>query len=164
MLKKLRTIFKRPFVMLSSKLDVIGTSQDFPPASVIFCWGNMQAIHSKLKKSWHDWDAVCLSWQSCCPAHCLSLSEAVQCPWWGLKRTSELWLFDQSCLFPSWKPLDTVFGLGQGSTLTAVINSLCFKCQCEPHVAAFFFLSHCSPRQTSLLLLFISFIQSLSIF
>lgn len=35
MLKKLRTIFKRPFVMLSSKPDVIGTRQDFPPASPV---------------------------------------------------------------------------------------------------------------------------------
>lgn len=169
MLRKLQTICKRPFVMLTEHK----TGCHCYPSGLPFCICNLllrkYAAHSlKVEKK--------LAWLRCCVpvlAVLLSLilpvtvSVAVQCLWWGLKGTSELWLFDQSCLSPSWKPLDTLLCLGQGSTLTAVINSLC----CEECVSVnltcgcfFLFFSLRSPRQTSLLLLYMSFIQSLSIF
>lgn len=141
MLKKLWTIFKRPLVMLT---DLKTMCHWYSGLSSCICNLPLRkyASHSlKDRKSWHDWHVECLSWQSCCSAHSLSVSEAVQCPWFGLKGTSELWLFDQSCLFPSWKLLDTVL-----CTLTAVINSLCFECQCEPHMWLHFF-PFCSARQ-----------------
>lgn len=154
MLKKLRTICKRPFVMLSSKPDVIGIRQDFPPASVIFCWGSLK------KLAWLRW---------CVPVPAILLSCTLPVTVRGcsvsLVRSQEPASSDiltrAVCFHPGSFGHCIWFGTGQPFD-----SHQFFMLQVSvwtSHVAAFSPLP-CSPRQTSLLLLFTSFIQSLSIF
>lgn len=113
--------------MLSSKPDVIGISQDFPPASVIFCWGS-------LKKT------GMIEMMCACPSNLAVLHTACHCQRLfsvpgEVSRTSELWHFDQSCLFPSWK-LWTLYlvwdraAFWQSSILYASSVSVNLTCGC----------------------------------